>query len=258
MKKTILSLVLATAALSANAQTVTATNFNANDCAGNNHDLFAELDAGKVIVLTWVMPCGSCVAPAQTASAVVQSYASSNPNTVLHYVIDDYGNTNCNTLNNWVSSNSIIGTTFSNSVIDMTDYGAAGMPKIVVVGGTGHFVFFNENNAASNNATGIENAIDQALLVGINDNNALISNVTLAPNPAASNSTLTVNMKEAGEMTIAVYNTLGQQVMSVYNGSLAAGETKFQLNLAELTAGTYFIQVSNATTRRVVRFSVVE
>ena len=34
----------------------TAVNFTGNDCAGTSHTLFTELDAGKVIVVTFVMP----------------------------------------------------------------------------------------------------------------------------------------------------------------------------------------------------------
>ena len=64
----------------------TATNFNTADCSSVSHDLFSELDAGKIIVITWVMPCGSCIAPAATASTVVSGY--SDPN-VLFYLCDD-------------------------------------------------------------------------------------------------------------------------------------------------------------------------
>lgn len=34
----------------------TATDFTVNDCGGTSHNLFTELDAGKVIVLCWPMP----------------------------------------------------------------------------------------------------------------------------------------------------------------------------------------------------------
>lgn len=239
-----------------NAQT--ATNFNCNDCAGNNHDLFTELDAGKVIVIAWVMPCSSCLPPTLTASNIVQSYASSNPGQVFLYVVDDYANTNCTSLGSWCTSNGITGTTFSNSAIDMLDYGSAGMPKIVVLGGTAHTVFFNQNNTAAGNSTAIQQAIDAALAVTVQDPASPLASMQVAPNPASTNATLTVNMSESSETSITVYNTPGQQVMTVYSGTLVAGETKFELNLNELAAGSYYIQVTNGTVRRTLRFTRIE
>src|SRR3990170_3524731 len=99
MKKLILSLSIICCAFFTNAQT--ATNFNCNDCNAVNHDLFTELNSGKVIVLCWVMPCGACSAPAQSAHNIVQSYSVSNPGQVLFYLCDDFGTTSCPTMNSW-------------------------------------------------------------------------------------------------------------------------------------------------------------
>jgi hypothetical protein len=37
-----------------------ATDFTTDDCNGITHNLFDSLDAGNVIVISWVMPCGPC------------------------------------------------------------------------------------------------------------------------------------------------------------------------------------------------------
>src|SRR5688572_17237395 len=137
----------------------TATDWTVNDCAGNPHTLFSELDAGKVVVITWVMPCGACIAPASTAANTVTGFG--NPN-VIFYLVDDYGNTNCASMNSWASVNSITANAkFTNAAIDMTDYGTAGMPKTVVLGGTSHTVFYNVNGAVSQSA--LQTAISNAL-----------------------------------------------------------------------------------------------
>ena len=52
MKKNLLLIVLAFTTLASVGQT--AVNFNTSDCNSNTHDLFTELNTGKVIVLTWV------------------------------------------------------------------------------------------------------------------------------------------------------------------------------------------------------------
>jgi hypothetical protein len=224
----------------------TATNFTCNDCAGNPHDLFTELDAGKVIVLAWVMPCSSCIGPTVTASNIVQSYASSNPGQVFLYVADDYANTNCTSLNSWCTTNSITGTTFSDASIDMTDYGSPGMPKIVVLGGgTSHTVFFNQNNTAAGNAVALQNAIDSALAVGVNDNEISKTPFNVFPNPATDNVTLEFNSGVAGAMNVMVYNTLGQEVMFTSFTDVAYGTNRKELNLTALLPGCYVIRLED-------------
>jgi hypothetical protein len=141
----------------------TATNFNANDCAGNNHELFEELNAGNVIVLCWVMPCSACSSPAVSAYNIVQSYSLSNPGKIKFYLCDDFANTSCATLSNWAAGNGIgYDALFSNSSIKMSHYGTNGMPKTVVLGGgTSHQVYFNQNNSL--NASNFTNAINNAI-----------------------------------------------------------------------------------------------
>ena len=51
-----------------------APNFTATDCNGTSIDLYSQLDAGKVIVICWVMPCSSCIPASKTSYNVVQSF----------------------------------------------------------------------------------------------------------------------------------------------------------------------------------------
>ena len=156
----------------------TATNFNCNDCAAINHDLFSELNSGKIIVMCWVMPCISCVSPSRTAYDAVQTFATSNPGKLLFYLVDDYANTPCNSLTAWGNSNSMPNAIkFSNAAINAANYGTVGMPKIVVIGGTNHTVFYNENDGA--NVNGIKPAINLALATAITENNQTFSEVNI-------------------------------------------------------------------------------
>src|SRR5207249_4420212 len=99
MKKSLLTL-LSAIFIGVNVFAQTAPDFTALDCNGVSHNLYTELNSGKVIVLNWVMPCSACVGPSLTAYNVVKSYASSN---VLHYLIDDAGNTSCTSLSSWAT-----------------------------------------------------------------------------------------------------------------------------------------------------------
>src|SRR5258705_1758845 len=106
MKKQLLTIILVVCSLFSFGQAV---NFTCNDCSSTAHNLFTELDAGKVVVLDFIMPCSACIAPSLTAYNIVQSYASSNPGRVLDYLSDDVGTTSCTSLNSWANTNGMSG-----------------------------------------------------------------------------------------------------------------------------------------------------
>lgn len=259
MKKLILAF-FSTALLASASFAQTAVNFNCSDCAGNNHDLFTELDAGKVIVISWVMPCASCIGPTLTASNIVQSYASSNPGQVFLYVVDDYANTNCTATNGWCNSNGITATTFSNASINMLDYNTTpGMPKIVVLGGgTSHSVFFNEVNTAAGNAGAMQAAIDSALLTSVAGPTSSVSNLTLSPNPASGSTQLNFSMNKTSDVTVSIINQLGQTVSTPFTGEMSQGENIVPISVAELPSGIYFIQLSEATETRMIKLEIAD
>jgi hypothetical protein len=227
----------------------TATNFTCNDCAGNPHDLFSELNAQKVIVLSWVMPCGSCTAPTVNAYNVVQSFQSTHPGRVFMYIADDYANTTCASLNNWANSNELTNLTrFSNSAINMSNYGTSGMPKIVVLGGGySHTVYFNQNDAASGDTAAIRAAINNALAAanGIYDSKNLSINVSVFPNPAKENSILSVTLNQNTIINVSLINLLGEEVKLIASGLYPAGETQIQMNTSGLSSGVYFVRVKS-------------
>ncbi|MFN5323970.1 MAG: T9SS type A sorting domain-containing protein [Bacteroidota bacterium] len=225
----------------------TATNFTCNDCSGVSHDLFTDLDAGKVIVLVWVMPCGSCAAPTTMAYNTVQNYQTSNPNRVFLYVADDYGNSTCNTINSWCNS---IGVTqnawsvrFSNSAINMLNYGSTGMPKVVVLGGTSHTVFYNANNTF--NQTSLQNAINAALLSTSVAENEFAIGLNVFPNPASTNSTANIVLKKKSDINISLFDLQGQLVKTVFTGTLEAGSNDLPIATAELPSAMYLVRVSD-------------
>ena len=80
----------------------TATDFTTDDCNGMSHQLFTDLDAGNVIVIGWVMPCGPCATYTLPAYDAVQSFAISHPGRVHFYMADDYANSTCSYLSGWV------------------------------------------------------------------------------------------------------------------------------------------------------------
>lgn len=248
MKKGMITAIMALASLLGSAQT--ATNFSCNDCKGDPYDLFNKLDSGKVVVICWVMPCLSCVGGALTTYNVVQSYEATNPGTVKMFLCDDYGNTSCSSLNGWAIANNLTNTIrFSNASIDMMQYGSYGMPKVVVLGGAGHTVFFDANDVID--PTGLQNAINAALVVaGVEEHASTAPPLSVFPNPAGQQATLKFDMPAAADLTVDLYNLAGKRIATAFTGKLPAGGHELPVHLAGLAAGTYLLKVTDGTTVR--------
>lgn len=251
MKKlyTVIAILLSTAYYAV-AQT-TATDFTVNDCNSQQQSLFTQLDAGKVVVMVWVMPCGTCIGPAKTAYNIVKSYEATHPGRVIYYLIDDYANTTCTSLSNWAASNNIVPTaTFSTASIPMSDYGTDGMPKVVVTGGKEHKIFFNKNNSAAGNATEIQAAVNSAIDAATSVEEAEnIKAVRVYPNPAVNTVTLSYENNVSSDITIEVYNVNGQVVKSAKIENTEIGKHEYIMDVADLASGIYCVNINGYTVR---------
>jgi len=67
--------------------------------------------------------------------------------------------------------------------------------------------------------------------------------VNVAPNPVNATSTVDVTIPSAGMVNISVYNSVGELVQTIYNGSKNAGPFTFDLNAAALAPGRYIVKV---------------
>ncbi len=257
MKKSIfLSIALMFVLTISKAQT--AFNFTATDCASVSHTLFTELDAGKTIVMVWVMPCGACIGSAVAASNTVATMG--NPN-VVFYLFDDAGGS-CSGLTSWSSSNSINATaTFDNAgnTNAQSNYGSGGMPKTVVVGGgTSHTVYFAENGTVT--TAQLQDAINNSLsaIAAVPDFKVVTTEVNLFPNPATASTEFTYTLTKASQVSIELFNTLGQKIISSPSKLQIAGQQTFEINSSILEEGIYFVQLTANGETTTTKFSVVK
>ena len=224
-----------------------ATNFKVKDCNNVEHDLFQELDSGKVIVITWVMPCGVCIKPTATASTAVSTFKDSLPGRVKFYVADDYANTNCSSLSGWMSSFSIsFDAIFSNSNVKMSDYGIDGMPKTIVLGGKDHKVILNTNGEVTHE--GMKAAIAQAVEAALSAEKGISKpKFSLNPNPSKGivNLTVATVANFANIKSIEILNVSGKIVGVQEKADLNVGK-EIALNVAGLQAGMYFVKVTSS------------
>ncbi len=79
-----------------------------------------------------------------------------------------------------------------------------------------------------------------------------------APNPVSGSATLSFAVKKQKETRITLYNTLGQQVATIYRGTPQAGERQtVQLDARALPSGTYFLRLQAGRQAKTERLTVV-
>jgi hypothetical protein len=235
MKYFILSCVLL-ASLSLQAQT-TAQDWTKNDCDGNPHHLFAELNAGQVIIVEYVMlDCAPCVTAANGLKAVYNNFNTSHPGKVKSYSIGFIDSYTCADLQSWKTTNNLSHTTmFPNGASDVAYYGGMGMPTIVVLGGPYHKVFYKKLGYAPSDNNTITAAINSALVATGIDQTLKQVITSVYPNPG--NGKITFELKENAEVTIV---DLSGKTIAEF-GTLTAGIQHIDL---KLTAGLYLLQVN--------------
>jgi hypothetical protein len=141
----------------------------------------------------------------------------------------------------------------------MSDYGSAGMPKVVVVGNYDHHVYYNANNSV--NATALSTAITTALQdfsVGISEplgkeDAALVS----FPNPVTEQVSLTFSLENAGAVSLTIFNDLAKQVISSQKYTFSSGKQTITINAASFENGIYYARIQTGSELKTARFVVL-
>lgn len=231
MKYALLSLICA-ASIGAQAQT-TAVDFSADDCDGNSHQLFSELEAGDVVILELVMMgCQPCVTAAQSLTTNVLPNVS-DPTRVKLYSIGFSNSVTCAQMNNWKSTNGFTHTVFAGMSNLTTYYGGMGMPTIAIVGGVNHGVYYSELGHSNGDNPAILAAIEAALS-GVGMEETTTTSVVIHPNPAED----VLNFDRGAWTQARILDLQGREVMNVKINTS-------KLDVAVLQSGMYVLQLSN-------------
>jgi hypothetical protein len=82
---------------------------------------------------------------------------------------------------------------------------------------------------------------------------------TLYPNPGNSIFTYDFSLEESQEITIEIYNVLGQKVKELYSDMTQAGENRITFNMAYLADGNYLLNIRSGEKKLVTKkFLVVK
>jgi plastocyanin len=95
--------------------------------------------------------------------------------------------------------------------------------------------------------------------VGVKEQNDLISNISIFPNPAKDKFSVKFNSTESGNVTAKLYSVCGQEVESlVANKEFGAGVTTLNFDLQNnIPAGIYFVQL-NYNSKKVIRKLIID
>lgn len=258
MKKIELFILVLIVSLSKAFPQEVATDFIATDCNNQVHHLFDELDDGKVVIIAWVMPCASCIADPANAFSLSETFAASNPDKVNFYLVDDYANTSCQTLQSWATNYGMgKSTIFSHPDIKMSDYGQDGMPKIVVLGGGGtHKVYYNKNFTS----VGIEDAINQAIAesepLDTETLSTIISRMEVFPNPVKSNLNIRYTIHEPLELGMEVRSLYGESLYKLEATQQMEGTHEMDIDIRDFPNGVYLLRLYSKKGFKTIQFTV--
>lgn len=70
-------------------------------------------------------------------------------------------------------------------------------------------------------------------------------NMRVYPNPVNNEAVVEMELTESKELSLAIYNVLGERVMLLEEGQVEKGSHSFTINTSHLVAGTYFVKIQS-------------
>lgn len=225
----------------------TPMDFDQPDCTGAEHHLFSELNAGKVVILEFVMlNCAPCISATKSLSKMKSIYEDGFPGRVQLYSMGFLNAYTCAQMNAWRDNNSFTHQVFTGGEQQVAYYGGMGMPTIVILGnsgeGTDHKVFFKSSGYTPDLDAQIRAAIEEALTysaLGVQETTGT-AGFTACPSVSASGYTFKVNL--SGKSVITLFNINGYAVASIP----VNGMESISYPADDLPAGLYIARLKTA------------
>lgn len=267
MKKLFTSLALSVSATLSFAQIgAVAPDFTVSDINGTSHNLYSYLNAGKVVILdvsaTWCNPCWGF----HNAHYLEDLYTEFGPNGTNEVVIlfyegdadtgsDALNGTGGSTQGDWVTGTPYPIMNETPLQLNLQVFAPLGFPTVNVICPSDRKIKADlwDIHAGSGTTaqkleamrTYINTTIDDcAVAAGLEE--ATDVQFTVAPNPATDNASIQLSQSIEGKTTVQLYSVSGQLIRTE-EVNVASGTHEIKLNLAGIEAGSYFVQVQQAT-----------
>ncbi|MDZ4758503.1 MAG: T9SS type A sorting domain-containing protein [Bacteroidota bacterium] len=117
-------------------------------------------------------------------------------------------------------------------------------PNIVWVCAQGYYLYKSSDGGASfTKITAVRDSIYG--ITGIGDMTDNESTISIFPNPFSNSTSIDLHLLSGGKVSIVVFNTLGQKIITVLNGEeLSTGNHSFNLDLTSLPSGMYNVLIN--------------
>ena len=244
MKAFILCLLAVILMVPMKADQTTAMNFIRKDCTGKEHNLFAELDSGNVVILEYFMTCSSCLNAARKIQPVINSLEKQIPGKIRFYMLAYTNGYSCETASNFINTNSLQAVPFDSGASQVAYYGGFGMPTVVVVGGKDHKVLFTDIGFSSGDEQAIGDAIKTLYnLSDVSDESA--TNFSVSPQPATDRMRFHWNEELSQDAECTLANMQGQIVRHSADFEWNYAANQAELPVQGLENGVYVLVLNN-------------
>lgn len=192
MKRILASLsaaVLLTFGNAVSQQTV-AYDFNMNDCNGNMHHLFSELDSGNVVIMEYFMlSCSPCIDAGDALEPIFQNLKATCSNKIKFYHFGYTNSYNCTQIKNWVTQNGYSSIPIDSGGVQTAYYGGMGMPTVAIAAGNTHKILYTSVGFMPGDTAVVADSIRTFFgcnsTTSVSQNNAG-SQVRIFPNPSSN------------------------------------------------------------------------
>ena len=92
----------------------------------------------------------------------------------------------------------------------------------------------------------------------INNQATPISNLSIYPNPCVNSTYISFFLDENKDVTVEIFNTLGELVYTDDKGSLNSGNNKFEVNTNKLSKGIYVVNLNVGSSTITKKISIIK
>lgn len=228
----------------------TAPDFTFTDVNGDTHTLSESLAEGKVILLDFFfVDCGPCITWHPEFEQLATDYEDSNLEIWAISDIDSEAYINSSIFSPTHSNQKIAG--IEGGALDVLNlyrqnFNFTGYPTYSVICSDGSITWdiwplsagINQVRSQLTEECGV------SFNVGVSGVEQL-SSISAYPNPANEAATLEFNLETSTNMTIGLFNTLGQSVMEIPMANYNAAFHNINIDVADLAEGLYTIRLQS-------------
>lgn len=257
MKKILLSAVALAATLTMSAQVTTysvgqtVADFTVTDTQGNTWNLYTITAGGQHVFLDFFFDtCPPCQSTETYYSELYDKYGC-NDGDIFVISIND-GSDNNAMVDAFFAT---YGGPWNHPPAVSNQGGAAAVDSQFGIGAYPTYCLIGPDNKMVNidiwpisNVGTFEAAFPQPFTpmscsVGLEEEEELSNLFNIYPNPATDQVNVSIELEEAADIELVVYNVLGETVITENAGNMVAGETTYSLATTELENGNYFVRL---------------